>query len=83
MCGEYQCISEREVTTRKPRICEWCGQRIEAGTRATNRVYKFDGDFHNNYCHPECFTAMSKADHHELCEGWSPGDWQRGRAEPA
>ena len=71
---ELQC---REITIRKDRVCEWCAELIEKGSRCQYRVYVFDG-FTVAYQHPECFKAMEDSPYWSLDQGWTPGDFRRG-----
>jgi hypothetical protein len=50
-------LRERHSVTTKPYPCEWCGQRIEVGTRALNFAGKWDGEFVAGRFHPECEAA--------------------------
>ena len=79
MCLSYREIRCAEITTRKPDRCEWCIQRINKGERAQLRVYVFDGGFTNGRMHPECYKAFSASENEALCEGWIPGDFERGQ----
>jgi len=75
----YEEIREpKEVKLRKPKQCEWCGEQILAGENAVARVYKYDGDFHDERSHPECYEAMGEAPNYLLMDGWTPGDFERG-----
>ena len=69
----------REVKTRKPHSCEWCGEIVEKGERAYYRAYTGPyGDFVWGWQHPECFLAMMFGDVSHFDE-WMPGDFARGR----
>lgn len=82
--SDYVELKTKEVTVRKRRQCEWCGEVIEVGERAWYRVYVYDG-FATGYQHPECFDAMSNAPYdlnENLIYGWHPGDFVRGGYYP-
>lgn len=74
-------LTEREVRTRKPHRCEWCGQVIPKGTRCHYRSYIWDGELQWGWSHFECWDAQQESDHEILAAGWMPGDFERG--EPA
>ena len=54
----YQELKCKEVTVRKAKRCEWCPEMISIGEKAQVRVYVYDGDFHDEKMHPECYAAM-------------------------
>ena len=56
----YESIDDdgRDVRTRKPHRCEWCGEMITKGDTAVIRTYKWDDDFNAAHQHPECYKAM-------------------------
>lgn len=74
----YEAIDDngREVTLRKRRRCEWCGEWSEVGDRAVRRVYKWDGDFVTSKMHPECYAAMLRD---APDDGWNM-DMVRGKS---
>lgn len=78
MCLSFRAITDREVTSRKNHRCGWCSESITKGDRARYRVYVFDGEFTSDYMHPECYEAMNGSAREVICEGWVPGDFQRG-----
>ena len=75
-------LRTKEVITRKPHQCEWCGEQIAKGEKAQARGYVNDGDMVSSHQHPECYQAMQGVDNWELEEGWFPGDYMRGSDEP-
>lgn len=79
MC--YGSYTELKLTTPKAKKeyrCEWCDQKIVVGEKHVNRVYIYEGDFNSGRMHDECFEASGKANHDDVCEGWTPGDFKRG-----
>jgi hypothetical protein len=73
----------KQVTTRKAHQCAWCGEIIPAGTAEIwSRSYVQWGDPpQSDWMHPECFEAKQSMDYRDLDQGWTPGDFERGRAE--
>jgi len=71
-------LTRKEVTTRKPRRCVWCGEPIEKGERAVYITGKIDGDFFAVYMHPECHHAMVNGSPEEYSDGYLFGDYHRG-----
>lgn len=67
--------------TRKNHSCGWCAKRIEAGSPAEYSAGVFEGDFWAHHVHPECAAARDSMTREQLNEGWSPGDFTRGRAD--
>lgn len=78
MCLSYREIKNREVTVRKAHMCGWCGYSILKGERAQYRTYVFDGDLTTDWMHLECYAAMGESANEYLCDGWMPGDFERG-----
>lgn len=70
-------LGERTVTTRKPHRCAWCPEPIEAHQQAVTRAYIWEGDFHHEYLHPECFEAMEASD---IEDGFDLQSQKRGQA---
>jgi len=70
-------LQNREITTRKTRSCEWCGEVIEKGSRCQYRVYVFDG-FTVGHQHPECYIAMLNIPYWVVDQGWTIGQFARG-----
>jgi hypothetical protein len=35
----------------------------------------------SDWMHPECFEAMQSMDYYDLDQGWTPGDFERGKTE--
>lgn len=66
--------------TRKRHVCGWCGKFIEAGS-AAERSSGITDDFWSMICHPECAAAQDALPYDELCDGWFPGDYARGRTD--
>ena len=79
MCLSFRSITEREVKVRKSRQCGWCSESIAKGERARYRVYVFDGEFNSDHMHVECYEAMNGSAREVICEGWMPGDFERGQ----
>ena len=77
MC-EYVEIQEKRVRVRKAHSCEWCSEEIERGSYAMRRVYRFQGVFNDARMHQECYDAYRDSDHKDVCDGWIPGDFERG-----
>lgn len=77
----YDEISNKEVRCRKSHECAWCGEAIDAGSKAQSRSYRFDGDFVSDWMHPECYAAMRDSPVGDLADGWHPGDFRRGSVE--
>jgi hypothetical protein len=76
----YREIQNKEVKTRKPHYCGWCGSFMSVGSYARYRVYVFNGDFSRDWMHDDCCRAMQEISD-TLPEGWSPGDFERGLTE--
>lgn len=72
----YDSIQSKQVKTRKTHWCCWCGDQIIKGRLAQYRAYKFEGDFNNDWMHPECFDAMESIDG-GIFE-FNTGDYHRG-----
>jgi hypothetical protein len=80
----YTELRSKDVKVRKPRGCEWCAERINAGESAHYRAYVFEGDFMTGYMHPECHQDMlAYPDTRDLADGWTPGDFDRPAASMA
>ena len=73
-------LSLKEVVTRTPHHCVWCGEKITPGELAVNRALIFDG-FQSQYWHLECFDAMPCADVDDDW-GFMEGEYKRGTQEP-
>lgn len=82
MSMSYTEFTSKDVVTRTPHQCEWCGDDILCPAPAHYRSYLFDGDFVSAWTHPECWSAMDEADHRDLAEGWEFGEYKRGSTEP-
>lgn len=56
--------------SKKRRVCEWCGQRIEIGDLYIYEACLFEGDFCTSSLHPECRAdaedQMRKDRSHEI-----------------
>jgi hypothetical protein len=79
MCyGSYTELKLTERKARKEYRCAWCNEKIVIGEKHTHRVYIFEGDFSSDRMHNECFIAMGKADHEDVCEGFMFGEFHRG-----
>jgi hypothetical protein len=71
-------LTNKCVTTRKLHQCAWCGESIEAGSKAQYRSYIFESEFTTSYMHPECEEAMGNSDFYDD-EGFAPGEFKRGK----
>ena len=49
-----QCLTRKEVRTRKPHLCEICNHRIRKGAKAIYWTGVYDGDFQSAYAHGVC-----------------------------
>ena len=92
-------LEEKEVRTRKPHNCEWCGEFIQRNTLVYYRSYIFEENppisgwerFHalkmrppiSGWMHLECKEAMDETPNHILEQGWMPGAFNRGESELA
>jgi hypothetical protein len=74
-------LQDKTVTTRHDHSCEWCGENIEAGSKAQYRAYVFEGVFCSGHQHLECYEAMTGADWRDLEDGFVAGDFKRGKHE--
>lgn len=72
-------LTNKQVTTRIPHRCAWCGEQIEKGSRAQYRVYIFE-DFVSEHLHPECYNAMCTYPS-DLEDGYDIGTFKRGTHE--
>jgi hypothetical protein len=77
----YRLIRHGDVKTRKRHRCEWCNEVIDIGSTVPSRTYFWEGAIQTAYMHPECWKAMESADQQDLEEGWTPGDFERGKYE--
>lgn len=80
MCLGFRQFLSKQVKVRKPRMCGWCGHKIEGQEIAHYRVYIFDDELTRDWMHLECHTAMNNSKNEYLCDGWMPGDFERGVA---
>jgi len=55
-------LTNKQVVCRKPHRCTWCGEWIEKKKPAQYRSGVHEGDFHSDYFHPECYSAMCNSD---------------------
>lgn len=78
MCLSFRSITDKEITVRKSHMCEWCAHVIPKGTTAHYRVYVFDGELTTGRMHLDCHEAFANSAHDVICEGWMPGDFERG-----
>ena len=78
MCLSYREIKNIDVRVRKSHRCAWCAETIYKGETARSRAYVFDGDFTSDYMHPECYQAMMASPTEAYCDGFMPGDFERG-----
>ena len=80
----YDELNLKIVKPKKTRRCEWCWfTPIEAGRECINRVYVYEGDFHNEYMHLECYAAANWLwnKYPDDCE-FTPGDCGFGEVAP-
>lgn len=75
--------NERQVTTRKPHRCEWCGKIIEAGETATYSSGKNDGYFYDRYAHPACERLIYALEMYDPAydDGIDPDGWRQNVRE--
>jgi hypothetical protein len=68
------------AANRKRRVCDWCGEPIEAGEPYTAYRWRNRGDAGSCYMHPECIEASKRAaeDVNDPLYEFSPGDFSRG-----
>lgn len=81
MCG-YDGYTELSITTPKARKeyrCVWCNEKILIKEKHVARTYIFERDFNSDRMHDECFAAMKKTPHDELCDGFMAGEFIRGK----
>ena len=77
----YTELTSKPVICRKAHMCAWCAERLNRGETAQYRSYVYEGDFGNDWMHPECDKACTEVG---LIEGdftFSPGDYPRGSTE--
>ena len=53
----YHLTDKLIARTRKPHRCVWCGEPIEAGSRARFCSGVYEGYFYSDDYHPECSHA--------------------------
>lgn len=73
--SEYY-FTDKQVKTRKPHFCVWCGENILVGDQAQYRSYIFDRCFRRDWLHPECNQSMNASDIDE--DGFIAGEFSRG-----
>lgn len=78
----YTELKASNPKARKDYSCEWCAEKIIKGEKHFQRTYIFDGDFNNGRMHLECESAMYEIPRDYLEDGWTPGDYARGKTEP-
>lgn len=66
--------------TRKPKFCDWCGEKLPEGSKAHYMSTLCEGDFFAGYMHLECAAAMQSI-RWDGEDGFEPGSWARGRAD--
>lgn len=73
-----------KVRPRKPRICDWCGEEIPAGTEAVYTVSVDGGDLLTGYDHPECSAAATELyqEDPDIFDCLTPCMMRRGGTEP-
>ena len=64
-------------TSRKLRLCDWCGELIDIGDPYESYRRRDDHNSIAVQCHPECLAAMYRTAQQE--GGWL--DWQTGENE--
>jgi hypothetical protein len=74
----HQTDTEHIQSSRKPHICDWCGQRINVGEPYARWRWFINGDAGTGRAHPECREALDEAAKEEggFYE-FSPGDNER------
>ena len=77
----YVELQAKIVRPRKNHECEWCGEPVLKGEKCNYRSFIFEQGPQSGWSHPECWLAMAEQDRDVLCEGWMPGDFQRGSIE--
>lgn len=55
MCNRLRTTIQR---ARNRRVCDWCGQTIEAAERYVCATYLDEGGWRNTSMHPECDEDM-------------------------
>lgn len=65
------------VRVRKAHRCDWCGERIPAGSVCYGYRGAMDGTVHTYRMHDECGAAMRR-DRHVADEGFPPYGMARG-----
>ena len=50
----YHRLKETKRTARKPHVCIWCGEVIDAGESYWDESSVFDGGMQHHKWHPEC-----------------------------
>lgn len=78
MCLSYREIENKDVVVRKHHRCVWCAETIPKDETARYRAYIFDGDMTWDWMHPECYQAMLASPSEVYCDGFMPGDFERG-----
>lgn len=68
-----------QFTAAKNHVCDWCGERIDAGGKYWRWRWFDSGDASTCKAHPECYEAMLRAAQDEGGEiTFSRGDNPRG-----
>ena len=78
MCLSYRSLTDKQIIVRKNHMCEWCAETVFKGETARYRSYVFDGEMTSGHLHTECYDALTNSDNSAICEGWMPGDFERG-----
>ena len=75
----YVELQNKTVKTKVPHRCMWCAERIDKGNFAVYRVYVYEGEFDNDWMHPECATAMRDLSAGDSNFTFQPGEFIRGK----
>lgn len=76
-----QTQTEHIKAAKKKHRCDWCGERINEGTDYYRWRHFDGGDAGTCKIHPECYSALQATPHSELIDGWTPGQFERGKPE--
>ena len=69
-------------TSRKLRLCDWCGELIDIGDHYLPYRRRNCGDGCGKVrCHPECIQAICRTSQEEgCCLDWQAGENERGKS---
>lgn len=77
----YELISREQQKARKPHVCTWCGETIEAGEDYERTRFVFEGDPMTNKMHMECVKAATEWSRVNGGEPFEPGEFKRGTCD--